>query len=130
MRASVTDVQHASAARPAAQHALWLAMGVVVTKWVPPFRRRSLRPLGIEWRYVTTRRELASDARYVVVSCPDLFYENATAALPKVRMGFQFSCFCKTAEWFRRALGLFPTARFIGKMEDDSIIHDARVIAE
>lgn len=111
-------------------HPLWLALGVIVTKWVPPFRRRSVRPLGIEWRYVSTRREHEADARYVVVACPDLFYENATAALPKIRMGFQFSCFCKTAEWFKHALRLFPTARFIGKMEDDSVIHDARVVAE
>ena len=45
-------------------------------------------------------------------------------------MGFQYSCFCKTAQWFRVALRLEPTARFVGKMEDDSVLHDARVLAE
>ena len=31
--------------------ALWLAIGVLVTRWVPAFRRQSPRPLGIEWRH-------------------------------------------------------------------------------
>ena len=123
---------HAGVSAPrATSHTLWLALGVVVTKWIPPFRRRSARPQGIEWRYVTTRQEHAADPRFLVVACSDFFYENATAAnRDKLRMGFQFSCFCKTAEWFRQALQLFPTARFIGKIEDDSIIHDSRVLAE
>ena len=109
--------------------ALWLAIGVLVTRWVPPFRRQSARPLGIEWRYVSTRRDRASDARFVIVDCPDVFFSNATrlGMGAKIQMGFQFSCFCKTAQWFRRALVLFPNARFVGKMEDDSVLHDARV---
>ena len=45
-------------------------------------------------------------------------------------MGFQYSCFCKTVQWFKLALALEPTARFVGKMEDDSVLHDARVVAE
>jgi hypothetical protein len=53
-------------------------MGVVVTKWIPPFRRKSTRPLGIEWRYVTTRPEHRADTKFVVVDCPDIFYANAT----------------------------------------------------
>eukprot|EP00966_Prymnesium_polylepis_P244338 5651060-Prymnesium_polylepis.1 len=45
-------------------------------------------------------------------------------------MGFQFSCFCKTVHWFRRGLDLYPHARFLGKMEDDSVLWDQRVVAE
>ena len=58
--------------------------------------------------------------RFAVVDCPDVFLANATRAFaagqPKIAMGFQFSCFCKTAEWFRAALRLVPSARFVGKM--------------
>lgn len=113
---------------------VWLAMGVIVTRWVPSFRRRTPdRVLGIEWRYVTTEAVRASDPQFVVVRCPDVFFANATTAFgghPKVAMGFQFSCFCKTVRWFQVALDLVPSARFIGKMEDDSVLHDARVLAE
>ena len=61
----------------------WLAMGVIVTKWMPPFRRRSARPLGIEWRYVSTQREYEADPRYIVItSCPDVFVANVRDADP------------------------------------------------
>ena len=76
----------------------------------------------------------SSDPRFVVVDCPDVFYSNATSfgagGRPKIAMGFQFSCFCKTVSWFRQALTVVPSARFVGKMEDDSVLHDARVVAE
>ena len=121
------------AAIPGKSHTVWLAIGVIVTKWLPPFRRRSNMPQGVEWRYVTTQAKHRGDSRFTVVDCPDIFYSNATDFVrpnSKIRMGFQFSCFCKTAQWFRRGLSLFPTARFIGKMEDDSILHDSRAVAE
>ncbi|KAL1519126.1 hypothetical protein AB1Y20_003389 [Prymnesium parvum] len=108
---------------------LWLAMGVIVTKHAPPFRRQTEGLLGMEWRYVSTRSDHRRDPQYVVVPCTDFFESNASR-VPKTAMGFQFSCFCKTAHWFRRALTLFPSARFIGKMEDDSVLFDARVLAE
>lgn len=113
-----------------------LAMGVVVTRSIPAFRRRSSWSLGVSWRYVTTDRSRESDPLFAVVDCPDVFFNNATAyggnkpGQKKIVMGFQFSCFCKTVSWFRRALELEPSARFIGKMEDDSVLHDARVVAE
>ena len=108
----------AAAAPPPPPRRLWLAMGVIVTQWRPQFRRRSAGVAGVEWRYVTTDRSLLGDPAHVVVRCPDVFYRNATAdrtGRDKLRMGFQFSCFCKTVEWFRRSLVLFPTAAFVGK---------------
>lgn len=109
-----------------------LAMGIIVTRWVPVFRRRTLNT--ISWRYVTTERTRETNPLFLVVDCPDIFFGNATKYVPgnrnKVVMGFQFSCFCKTAAWFRAALTLEPTAKFIGKMEDDSVLHDSRVMAE
>ena len=111
-----------------------LAMGVVVTRWVPQFRRRTPHINSVSWRYVTTERARAGDPLFAVVDCPDVFFANATTfvrgGINKIAMGFQFSCFCKTAAWFRVALELEPSARFVGKMEDDSVLHDSRVIAE
>ena len=43
---------------------------------------------------------------------------------------FTFSCLCKTAAWFQRALSLFPRARFIGKLEDDAVVHEERLLVE
>ena len=40
------------------------------------------------------------------------------------------ACACKTILWFRRALRLFPGARFLAKAEDDSALHDARIVVE
>ena len=110
---------------------LWLAMGVLVAESSPPFRRMTpgLPPGSVEWRYISTREVHNSDARYVVVPCPDVFLANTSKAV-KTAMGFQFSCFCKTTHWFRSALELFARARFIGKMEDDSVLYDDRVLAE
>ena len=113
---------------------VWLAMGVIVTRWLPTFRWRSGARLGVEWRYVTTASVHKDDPRFAVVDCPDVFFANATAfgkgGAPKIQMGFQFSCFCKTVSWFRDALTIVPTAKYIGKMEDDSVLHDARVVSE
>ncbi|KAL1523595.1 hypothetical protein AB1Y20_018531 [Prymnesium parvum] len=106
----------------------WLAMGMLITQQAPPFRRRSpsLDHL-IAWRYVSTRAEHALDPAYVVVACPEPSPLNGTAA---VHPSFQFACFCKTTRWFALALRLFPRARFLGKMEADSAVHDARLLAE
>ena len=35
----------------------------------------------------------------------------------------QRSCACKTEYWFREAYSLYPAARFIGKIEDDTVVH-------
>ena len=111
-----------------------LAMGIVITRWVPQFRRRTPQITSVSWRYVTTERSRADDPLFAVVDCPDIFFANATTYVAgnrnKIVMGFQFSCFCKTAAWYRVALELEPTARFVGKMEDDSVLHDSRVMAE
>ena len=108
---------------------LWLAMGVIVTKHAPPFRRQTSGLNSVAWRYVSTRPEHEGDSRYLVVPCQDFFYANVSK-VAKTTMGFQFSCFCKTVHWFQRGLTLYPTVRFLGKMEDDSVLYDARVVAE
>ena len=135
-RMAATSIQHAGHGKNHGKNhgqnnPTWLAMGVIVTRWLPVFRARTTA--GVEWRFVTTRRSVRSIS-FVVVDCPDVFYSNATSfgagGRPKIAMGFQFSCFCKTVSWFRRALTVVPSARFIGKMEDDSVLHDARVVAE
>ena len=62
----------------------------------------------VAWRIVTTDAAQAAEPRAVVVPCPDGFSRRAWGDM-------QFSCFCKAAWWFRRALTLFPHARFIAK---------------
>ena len=136
-RMAATSIQHAGHGKNHGKNhgqnnPTWLAMGVIVTRWLPVFRARTTA--GVEWRFVTTDTKHSSDPRFVVVDCPDVFYSNATSfgagGRPKIAMGFQFSCFCKTVSWFRQALTVVPSARFVGKMEDDSVLHDARVVAE
>ena len=99
-------------------------MGVLIGRTTPPFRRQSAGLLSsIVWRYVTTeQRHLADAAHYVVVDCPDFLLATTKTRISKIEPGFQYSCFCKTAQWFARALVLFPQARFFGKMEDDSVL--------
>ena len=89
---------------------LWLALGVLV---VPNRTVVTLPPpaehgADVAWRIVTTDTAQAAEPRVVVVPCPDGFSRRAWGDM-------QFSCFCKAAWWFRRALTLFPHARFIGK---------------
>ena len=109
----------------------WLAMGMIVGRLQPPFRRQTVGSQWVIWRYVTTQAEHAADPRYVVVQgCPDFVFATNRTRIEKTEPGFQFSCFCKTAAWFERAVALFPRVRFIGKMEDDSVLYDTRVVAE
>ena len=109
----------------------WLAMGVIIGRTVPPFRRQTTEAQSVAWRYVTTRAEHASDPRFVVVEgCPDFVFATNRTRIDKTQFGFQFSCFCKAWTWFGRAVTLFPGAAFVGKMEDDSVLHDARVVTE
>ena len=118
----------------ASGHALdapWLAMGVIIGRTIPPFRRQTAQTQSLAWRYVTTRAEHASDPRFVVVEgCPDFIFTTGRARVDKRQFDFQFSCFCKVWAWFGRAITLFPGAAFVGKMEDDSVLHDARVLTE
>ena len=49
----------------------------------------------------------------------------------KIQMGFQFSsAFARRLCGSLRFRVLFLTARFVGKMDDDSVLHDARVLME
>ena len=118
----------------ASGHALdapWLAMGVIIGRTIPPFRRQTAQTQSLAWRYVTTRAEHASDPRFVLVEgCPDFVFTTGRARVDKTQFDFQFSCFCKVWAWFGRAITLFPGAAFVGKMEDDSVLHDARVLTE
>ena len=103
---------------------LWVAIGVLI---VPNRSVVTLPPAqgggDVAWRLVTTDASQTAAARVVVVPCPDGYSRKAWADM-------QFSCFCKAAWWFRRALLLFPRARYIAKVEDDSLVHAARLVAE
>ena len=130
---------------------LWLAVGVIVPPGVRVVdalhgvatqseRSRGLRFLHqshtsrlngtVAWQWVTADEQRRKDPRFVVVPCrdgpfdgrDDEGYEKATLVAS--------ACACKTIMWFREALRLFPKARFIAKAEDDSALHDARIVSE
>ena len=117
---------------PRALDSPWLAMGVIIGRTIPPFRRQAAEGAqSVAWRYVTTRAEHASDSRFVVVEgCPDFVFATNRTRVDKTQFDFQFSCFCKVWTWFGRAVTLFPGTAFVGKMEDDSVLHDVRVVTE
>ena len=114
---------------PPPRASLWLAMGVITAPGFEPsssrtlLRHQSLASRGegspIVWQYVSTDARYLRDARFTLVPCRD-----------GPRWDKQAVCVCKTHYWFLSALKLFPNARFIGKMEDDTIVHDARLVAE
>jgi len=83
---------------------------------------------SMAWQYVSTLDALRNDSRFAVVPCPDGPF--ATTDADEMETAKQGSCACKTLWWFRRALVLFPEASFIGKMEDDSVVHSARLVSE
>ena len=125
---------------------LWLAVGVIVSpgvKVVPAERgashKRGLRFLHqsfvsrlngtIAWQWVTTEAQRHADPRFTVVKCRDGPFTNADGARMRgdeLTTAVASACACKTILWFRRALRLFPGARFLAKAEDDSALHDAR----
>ena len=102
----------------------WLALGILMA----PSRDRRFRAAfnllmreEVEWRFVVAKgwdHRGADDPRVVQTPCPD---GEAVK---------QLACFCKTTWWFRRALALFPTTAFIGKLEEDTIVHTARLLQE
>ena len=108
----------------------WLALGVLT----PPETSRERRfraafnitmPKLVAWRFVVAAgwhkgvAARGADTRLVVQTpCPD-----GEAAK-------QVACFCKTTWWFRRALALFPSAAFIGKIEDDTVVHLGQLLRE
>ena len=75
----------------------------------------------VEFRFVISSQVRSSDRRFVTVDCPS---EGPT------RRFVGQACFCMAARWFRRALVLFPLARFVGKLEDDASLHIGRLLLE
>ena len=102
----------------------WLALGILTA----PSRNRQFRAAfnvmrrrEVAWRFVLSAgwsSTGSADPDVVEVPCPD--GEDVK----------QLACFCKTTWWFRLALALFPTSGFIGKVEDDTVVHVSRLILE
>jgi len=120
--------------------AIWVACGVVVGPgYRPPAvefdetdARRHVSAVShargtIAWRYVATNPRYADDARFAVVNCRDGPFGGSKDDQDTSKAG---ACACKSAAWFAKALWLFPAARFIAKTEDDTLVHDARLVAE
>lgn len=124
------DEQLTPALEEATEDEIWLALGVVTApnftatahhsllRHQSPAASRRARP-PIAWQYVVTDERHRDDARFAVVPCRDGRRFNLNAAL-----------MCKVHYWFLHALKHFPAAKFIGKLEDDTVVHDVRVLAE
>ena len=112
-----------------ADYRTWLAVGVIVAPGkrlrFSDYRAHAPLPPSVSWRFVSTDTRHEQDARVVVVPCRDGDFWPGHRATTQ-----QWACICKTAHWFRSALQLFPRAHFIAKTEDDSILFDARLLAE
>ena len=133
----------------ASSEPLWLAIGIIVgpgVKVVPPHdeQRDGSGAAGLRfyhqgfvsrlngtvaWQWVTTESRHRSDPRFVVVPCRDGPFGGGVRG-DDLTTAIASACACKTIQWFRRALHLFPNARFVAKAEDDSALHDARIVAE
>ena len=121
------DLKESEAA--ASADAPWLALGVLMPPVLPSERRfraafNITMPNLVAWRFVVAAGWYKGTAPrgdlslVVQTPCPD-----GEAAK-------QVACFCKTTWWFRRALALFPSAAFIGKIEDDTVIHLSQLLRE
>lgn len=90
----------------------------------------------ISYRFVSTNASLADSDAYVVVPCadgfepPELVPGRNDAEWEHQYLRLQRSCLCKALWWFRRALVLFPGAKFYGKAEDDTVLAVGRLLAE
>ena len=121
----VPEAPHPGLERPTSDE-LWLALGVVTAPGFRPTPSRSLlrhqspaSQEAIAWQYVSTDVSYRDDPRFTLVPCRDGPQWDKHAV-----------CVCKSHYWFLLALKHFPNARFIGKMEDDTIVHDSRLLAE
>lgn len=82
----------------------------------------------VAWQWVTVDESRRSDPRFTVVPCRDGPFRGGAGV--DVGTLIASACGCKTVYWFRRALHLYPHARFIAKAEDDSGLHDGRIVTE
>ena len=134
------EVHHPPTPLRGSTAAIWVACGVVVGPgYRPPAvefdetdARRHVSAVShargtIAWRYVATNPRYADDARFAVVNCRDGPFGGSKDDQDTSKAG---ACACKSAAWFAKALWLFPAARFIAKTEDDTLVHDARLVAE
>lgn len=103
------------------------AVGSAATRFVHQGFTSSL-PGTVAWQYVTTDRARVADPRFTVVRCRDGPFVGLSG--DDVGTAVASACACKTIEWFRAALKLFPHAAFLGKLEDDAALHDGRVVSE
>jgi hypothetical protein len=153
-----TDGFRSGAARPAAKMhelpaaELWVAVGVVLgpsTRTLKPEQLRrqswmSQKNGTVTWRYVTSsvlsNSSWRRDRLFVVTPCRDGPFKaggsayrrrpQATMTADDAYSAMQGACACKTIWWFWRAPVLFPAARYIAKVEEDSVLHDARLVSD
>ena len=105
--------------------AITVAIGVILSPHRYPssgFRDASPPGAPIAWRWVITPTySFVTDTDFVSVPCPDS---------PETDFSKQFSCSCKTLWWFRKALALWPAVPWVGKVEDDTVVHGAQLVRE
>lgn len=88
-------------------------------------------PNEVEAR-VHTRIRLAPHSeflRFKFVLGNNIRLNESDIAYVNVRDGTRFSCAGKTYEWYRRALELFPQAKYVAKADDDTFLFPSRLRA-
>jgi len=107
------------------------AMGIIASVQQPlhadPSTANARQRTGrIAWVYVLTPSfgagRSASNAT-VIVPCTDGW-------TGMFNMKKRTSCLCKTLHWLQAALPIFPTAAYIGKVEDDAIVNEAALLRD
>ena len=110
-----------------------VVVGIIVPPSFSPAtaaqKRSILSSVPLEWRFVTAEQWHASLPDFVVVPCRDGPWHHLTSQDDR-DTAKATACSCKTVLWYNLALSMFPKAAYIAKVEDDTLLHDARLVAE
>eukprot|EP00966_Prymnesium_polylepis_P197233 4570859-Prymnesium_polylepis.1 len=110
-----------------------VVVGIIVPPSFSPAtaaqKRSILSSVPLEWRFVTAEQRHASLPDFVVVPCRDGPWHHLTSQDDR-DTAKATACSCKTVLWYHLALSMFPKAAYIAKVEDDTLLHDARLVAE